>query len=133
MGCASLWIAIDGSIAPEWNSQRRAMIYFAYGSNLLTERLRRRVPSATPLGRAALGGHQLRWHKRSDVDGSGKCSVLATGREEDRVLGVIFRLEPAHKVGLDEAEGLGIGYGEKEVEVVCEAAAGPSSTARAFT
>jgi gamma-glutamylcyclotransferase len=48
---------------------------FAYGSNMLSARLRERVPSARPAGTACLPGFSLRWHKVS-VDGSGKCNVV---------------------------------------------------------
>lgn len=50
---------------------------FAYGSNMLTDRLRERVPSARPVAVARLAGHSLRWHKVS-IDGSGKCDAEAT-------------------------------------------------------
>lgn len=48
---------------------------FAYGSNMLTARLRERVSSARPVGTACLPGFSLRWHKVS-VDRSGKCDVV---------------------------------------------------------
>ena len=54
--------------------------YFAYSSNMLTDRLRERVPSATAIGIGQLAGHSLRWDKRSERDGSGKCDAEATGR-----------------------------------------------------
>ena len=51
------------------------MLYFAYGSNMLTERLKARVSSATPIGKANLSDHGLRFHKKSK-DGSGKCDII---------------------------------------------------------
>ena len=48
------------------------MLYFAYGSNMCTGRLRQRVPSAAPVRIAKLLNRSLRFHKRSD-DRSGKC------------------------------------------------------------
>lgn len=93
------------------------MLYFAYGSNMSTARLRARVPSAEVRGRARLPGHALRFHKASEADGSAKCDACATGVPADAVLGVVFRIDPAERRHLDRAEGLGVGYAVKEVEV----------------
>jgi gamma-glutamylcyclotransferase (GGCT)/AIG2-like uncharacterized protein YtfP len=84
------------------------MLYFAYGSNMLTERLRNRVPSAEPLTAAALPGRALRFHKRS-IDGSGKCT-LVDADEDAEVYGVLFRVNPDELTALDEAEHRGRGY-----------------------
>lgn len=94
--------------------------YFAYGSNMLTARLRERVPSARAIGIGQLVGHALRWDKRSWRDGSGKCDAEATGRKDDVVWGVLFELDPEDKLALDKAEGLGAGYLEETVNVLTE-------------
>ena len=94
------------------------MHYFAYGSNLHTRRLRARTPSARFVAVASLPGHQLRFHKKSDRDGSGKCDAYRTGRAEDVVLGVVWELDPEDKNRLDEIEGVGAGYTVESVEVV---------------
>jgi gamma-glutamylcyclotransferase len=94
--------------------------YFAYSSNMLTNRLRERVPSATAIGIGQLVGYALRWDKRSGRDGSGKCDAEATGRQDDVVWGVLFELDPEDKPALDQAEGLGAGYTEKTVNVLTE-------------
>jgi hypothetical protein len=91
------------------------VVYFAYGSNMWTARLRERAPSCKPLGIATLPGHALCFHKRSQ-DGSGKCNALATVGE-DRVIGVLFSFDPAERAKLDEAEGLGYGYQHATVTV----------------
>ena len=93
---------------------------FAYGSNMLTTRLRdpKRCPSATPIGVAELEGCELRWHKRS-TDGSGKCDIVAGASAEARVFGVLYQIATSEKQALDKAEGLGKGYKEIDVEVVC--------------
>ncbi|MDX1604973.1 MAG: gamma-glutamylcyclotransferase family protein [Candidatus Competibacterales bacterium] len=83
--------------------------YFAYGSNLLPQRLRERVPSSRPLDTATLTGHVLRFHKCGG-DGSAKCNVLHTGRAEDRVFGVVYAMLAVEQPLLDRAEGLGAGY-----------------------
>jgi gamma-glutamylcyclotransferase len=95
--------------------------YFAYGSNMLTARLRERVPSATAIGIGQLVGHALRWDKRSWRDGSGKCDAEATSRKDDVVWGVLFELDPEDKPALDKAEGVGAGYLEETVNVLTEA------------
>lgn len=92
------------------------VVYFAYGSNMSTARLRERMPSCNPLGLATLPGHSLRFHKRS-VDGSGKCNALATD-ERDSVIGVLFSFDPAERAALDKAEGVGNGYEHATVTVI---------------
>jgi hypothetical protein len=94
------------------------VIVFAYGSNMLTARIKSRVASARPIGTAFLPGYALRWHKRSKKDGSGKCSIEETGINNDCVWGVLYELSADDKSRLDKFEGLGSGYGEREVEVV---------------
>ena len=92
---------------------------FAYGSNMLTARIRERAPSAKAIGIGCLRAHALKWHKRSQ-DGSSKCDIESTGREQDAVWGVIFELDAADKPGLDRAEGVGLGYVERQVDVAME-------------
>lgn len=82
------------------------MHYFAYGSNMLTGRLARRVPGARPLGAAQLPRHMLRFHKYG-TDGSGKCNVVTTGRDQDVVHGVLFDIDERRLPRLHAAEGPG--------------------------
>lgn len=90
--------------------------YFAYGSNMATARLQKRMPNAKPLGVATLTGHALRFHKRSK-DNSAKCDAYATGDNGDAVIGVLFKFDPAERSALDAAEGAGKGYDAKIVTV----------------
>ena len=83
-----------------------------------TERLRGRTPSARALGVGRLMHHTLRWHKLGR-DGSGKCDV-EQACPSDVVWGVLFAVSWAEKPALDAAEGLGIGYFEKEVRIVTD-------------
>lgn len=92
-------------------------VTFAYGSNMLSARLRNRVSTATVIGAGQLRGYSLKWDKRSRRDGSGKCDAQFTGSEADSVWGVLFRVETSQKLLLDEAEGLHQGYEEKEVHI----------------
>lgn len=92
------------------------VVYFAYGSNMWTPRLRERMPSCEPIGIAVLLGHALRFHKLSK-DKSGKCNAFATG-DEQCVMGVMFSFDPAERAALDKAEGVGNGYEHATVTVL---------------
>ncbi|MCO8124682.1 gamma-glutamylcyclotransferase [Stieleria sp. TO1_6] len=93
-----------------------SILYFAYGSNMLTERLRQRTPSCRPLGTAQLPGYRLKFHKRS-TDGSGKCDAFHTGDPSHVVIGVLFHICSAETQALDIAESLGSGYERRRVIV----------------
>jgi len=93
------------------------MLYFGYGSNMCTGRLRARVSSAEPLGRFSLKGYRFSFNKRSN-DGSGKGNVEHTGVDADVVWGVLFEFDANQKQALDGAE---VGYDELLVDVECEA------------
>lgn len=97
-------------------------LYFAYGSNMLTRRLRERAPSARAIGAATLAGHELRWHKVSK-DGSAKCDIVPATAPGACVHGVVYEIDRADKPALDLAEGIGMGYREQRVAV--DAASGP--------
>ncbi|MEZ5332028.1 MAG: gamma-glutamylcyclotransferase family protein [Thermoanaerobaculia bacterium] len=89
---------------------RDSLLYFAYGSNMLSRRLAGRCPSAAAVGRARLAGHRLRFDKRSWRDGSGKCHVVADAAAGAAVWGVLYRVPEAELGELDRMEGVGKGY-----------------------
>ena len=91
--------------------------YFAYGSNLLSRRLRARTPSAIAKSIGYLSKRRLTFDKVS-TDGSGKCDIETTSYPTDRVYGVLFEIACSEKTALDTAEGLGKGYREEPVTVV---------------
>lgn len=93
------------------------MLYFTYGSNLSTVRLRKRVPSSRLLTTGVLRRHRLAFHKIGR-DGSAKCDAWYTGRQEDYTLGAVYRIDPSQKPLLDKAEGLGNGYIIREVVIM---------------
>jgi len=95
---------------------------FAYGSNMCTERLQARVPSAEPVTTGYVRQRRFAFHKRSE-DGSAKADAMWTGSTSDRVWGVVFRLHLDEKPVLDEHEFLGIGYDQELVDVVHETGA----------
>ncbi len=98
------------------SAARRTYLYFAYGSNMSSERLRARTPSAISLGKARLPGYTLRWHKLGR-DGSGKCDIEFSDAPGAAVWGVLYRIDGAEKDRLDAVEGLGVGYDEQTVRV----------------
>ncbi len=94
------------------------IITFAYGSNMPTARIRERCPSANALGVAELRGHELRWHKVSKKDGSGKCDIVKSDVEGASVFGVLYEISSGDKSALNRAEGLGHGYDEVQIAVL---------------
>ena len=88
---------------------RRAMtfFYFAYGSNMLTERLKARCPGATAAGRAFADGAVIEFNKRSK-DKSGKATLR--NKAGGRTAGVLFEIPKAELSSLDRCEGCGRGY-----------------------
>ena len=81
-------------------------------------RLRQRAPTAQKVGMATLPGHQLRFHKKSEQDGSGKCDAYPTGIADEKVIGVVFELNRTERLLVDHVEGLGVGYEARTIEVV---------------
>ncbi len=92
------------------------MLYFAYGSNLLHQRLWDRTPNARPLTTGVLKGHSLRFHKIGD-DGSGKCDAFHTGDDQDATLGVVYEISVRERRILDAIEGVGRGYAVKNTRI----------------
>jgi gamma-glutamylcyclotransferase (GGCT)/AIG2-like uncharacterized protein YtfP len=93
--------------------------YFAYGSNMLEQRLRdpARAPSAVFVGVGTVRGFRLVFHK-AGLDGSGKCTLDVTHQDSDAAYGVVFEIDDAHWPRLDEAEGVrGGGYSRETMRV----------------
>lgn len=62
-------------------------------------------------------GYELKWHKRSKKDGSGKCDIVKAIDETAVVYGVLYDVDSGEKRALDRAEGLGHGYDQAELQV----------------
>ncbi len=77
--------------------------YFAYGSNILAERLLARCPSARPLGVVSVTGRRVAFQSKS-FDGSGKATLVA-GEESDVVHGRLWEIDLTDRPALDRAEG----------------------------
>ena len=81
------------------------------------KRIANRISIVEKVNSGILKRHTLRFHKVSNIDGSGKCDIYETESSEDIVQGVIFDITEADKLVLDEIEGLGKGYEIKEVTI----------------
>ena len=98
-------------------------LYFAYGSNMLTERLTARCPSATPVGLAEAREHAVSYCLGSS-DGSAKAGIFkATGQT---AYGVVFLIDSAERRFLDRAEGAPDIYSRIEIEVFSHATGHPA-------
>ena len=89
------------------------VLYFAYGSNMLLERLRapNRCPGAIRISNAVVNNFALAFDKPS-VDDSGKATIHP--HADSIVQGVIFQIPLSQLPALDAAEGLGSGYARIE-------------------
>lgn len=79
------------------------MFYFAYGSNLDWEQMRKRCPSASFIGAALLSDYRLTFTRRSVKRA---CGVADAVHEAGRVLwGVVYRISDLDVGKLDKFEG----------------------------
>jgi hypothetical protein len=111
--------------------QKGAFVYFAYGSNMLAERLQKRCPSARPLGNAMARGFSLSFSKRSK-DGSGKATLVETDVNEEAVYGVLFEVSQSEQTNLDKAEGRRKGYYRDDAFMVVRLTDGKQTTASVY-
>lgn len=88
-------------------------LYFAYGSNMLEQRLKDRVKTAEFLSNAWIRGYEVRFRKIS-IDGSGKADLVHTGEPSDIVHGVVFQFDANEWGALNAAEP---GYDPETIEV----------------
>ena len=99
-------------------------LYFAYGSNMSSARLRARVGDVGVQGRAVLAAHEHQFSKRGS-DGTGKGHVAPHAWRS--VHGVVYALADEQLVRLAEFEG---GYVAANLPVAMPA--GPIVTATTF-
>jgi len=93
--------------------------YFAYGSNLSKERLRRRIGEWMEEHNATLKGFRLTFAKSYSGHTSGKADIKPDPSGE--VKGVIYSVTESQLSKLDKYEGVGIGvYRRKRVNVESE-------------
>lgn len=87
------------------------VFYFAFGSNMLRQRLARRCPSARALRPVILENHAFTFSKIGR-DGSGKATVVE--QDASLVYGVLYTLDAREIDVLDTYEGRGKGYDRVE-------------------
>ena len=97
-------------------------LYFAYGSNLASARMRERAPSARALGPALLPGYAWRCNKRS-ADGSARANLVRDAGAE--TWGVLYEIHPSEWAAIDRAEG---GYERIVVDVLRDGVRGAAQT-----
>jgi len=93
---------------------KQTVLYFAYGSNMKTERMTKRVPSAKVVGQARILDKRMVCNKKS-IDGSGKANLMDC--PGGVVWGVLYEVSEDDLPKLDEAEG---GYKRVEIEMLDE-------------
>jgi gamma-glutamylcyclotransferase len=98
--------------------------YFAYGSNMLTERLRNRVGAVKVYGQARLDGWRIALSKRAR-DGSGKANIEPSSAHS--VWGALYKLTALQLMKLDRKEK---GYTRRTFEVLPQA--GPKVSADTY-
>ncbi len=79
--------------------------YFAYGSNMLLERLQKRCKTANFLGVAVTHGYTLAFSKKSKIDGSGKATIARTANDDTALYGALFEIDLSERLSLDKFEG----------------------------
>ncbi len=69
------------------------------------------------IGVVSITGYSLKFHK-TGLDGSAKCNIVETGLAGDRVYGVVYEILDHEKERLDRSEGLGLGYLERQLDIL---------------
>ena len=103
------------SVAPHKIMGKQSFLYFAYGSNLLTDRIRINNPSALARGVARLSNYKLEFNSISKKWG-GAVATINPDKNED-VWGVLWELDIIHMATLDKQEGVPKVYNRKNIEV----------------
>ena len=78
------------------------MLYFAYGSNLNWERMKKRVPSSFFIGKAKLENYRLDFTRKSI---NWDCGVADIVEDNKDVWGVVYQFEEKDLGRLDKCEG----------------------------
>ena len=96
---------------PSENPAPRPVLHFAYGSNMSTSRIERRIGSVRQAGIARLKGHEIRFDKKSN-DLSGKANIAVS--KGSVLWGVLYELTSAQSERLAKIEK---GYAEQYVSI----------------
>ena len=98
--------------------EKQTFLYFAYGSNLLTDRIRIKNPSANAGGVARLWNHKLEFNSLSKKWGGAVATI--TPEKDEHVWGVLWELDIIHMATLDKQEGVPKVYNRRDIEVELE-------------
>ncbi|XP_017345608.1 gamma-glutamylcyclotransferase b isoform X1 [Ictalurus punctatus] len=114
-------VAVSLVLAADTLTDPQTFLYFAYGSNLLKERLQLNNPSATRHCVAKLQDYKLVFGNHKGVESKrwhgGVASIEPSGR--GTVWGVVWRINTAHMTHLDRQEGVRSGvYSPVSVNVL---------------
>lgn len=94
------------------------MYYFAYGSNMNLEQMKKRCPSAVFLKKVRLKGYKFVYDGCSSLR---KCAVANIVRSEnDTVWGALFEVDSECIDSLDRYEGFPFSYQKETLEVIDE-------------
>lgn len=106
----------------------KTFLYFAYGSNLSSERIRLNNPSAVAKAPAILEGYQLNFNKGSIIWRG--CVATIEENSKCEVYGVLWELDRTHLTTLDYQEGVARNnYRRFEVKVrICDQNGEPHSS-----
>ena len=95
--------------------------YFAYGSNMNPARVRGRNMPFTDAISGSLAGWRLVFNKRSIRHVGAASANVEQGDPEDRVEGVIYRLQDEHSIlAMDPFEGYPVRYRRELLSVMTE-------------
>ena len=78
------------------------MLYFAYGSNLNWEEMKKRVPSSIFYGKAKLENYRLDFTRKSINRGCGVADIIEDNKD---IWGAIYQFDEEDLGRLDKAEG----------------------------
>lgn len=85
------------------NAALQMVGYFAYGSEMYLPRIQKRAKSARPVAVIGIPGFVMKFNKLGK-DGSAKCNIVHTGKNEDIVAGVVFEMTVEDLAKLGQAE-----------------------------
>jgi hypothetical protein len=72
------------------------------------------VPSARLIGKSFVPDYSLKFHKKSDKDGSAKCNIVVGGTG---VYVAVFEIDEVERRTLDQIEGVGSGYERVDLQL----------------
>lgn len=93
------------------------MYYFAYGSNMNHQQMRKRCPSSIFIKRVFLKGYKFAYNGYSSTWQCSVANIVKTSEENNVVWGGLFEINNDNLSALDCYEGYPYSYGRKEIEV----------------